>query len=103
MSPKTKKELLLEVENGLKKFETGQELFLDIHSSGKYWDKERFIVWAIHSISKKHYSTLSKKIINRFPISVDEVAYKDRSFKKERKKRSVYTISTGLPSLGKKR
>lgn len=102
MSPKVKKELLSEVENGLKKFKTGQELFLDIHSSGKYWDKERFIVWAIHSISKKHYSTLSKKIINKFPVSKDEAAFKDSSFKK-RKRRSVYTISTGLPSLGKKR
>ena len=44
MSPKVKKELLREVENGLKKFKTGQELFLDIHSSGKYWNKEHFIV-----------------------------------------------------------
>ena len=69
MGPKAKEQLLVDVKSSLRQFKSGQELFLHLHASGKYWEKESYIVWAIQQTSLKHYETISRQIIQKFPIS----------------------------------
>ena len=47
----------------------GKRFFLDLHASGKYWEQESFIIWAIKQASQKHYETISKQILQKFRIA----------------------------------
>jgi len=85
LGPKAKQELVVLVKNSLGRFKTGQALFLDLHASGKYWEQESFIIWAIKQASQKHYETISKQIIRKFPIA------------------HAYTSSPRKPSKAKKK
>ena len=65
-------------------FQNSTSAFLHLHASGKYWDQESYIVWAIKQTSQKHYDTISSQVIQKFPISK---AYRATSGKRTKSKK----------------
>jgi hypothetical protein len=86
MSAKTKEEMKCTVRNCLQEFRTGQELFLHLHASGRFWGKESLIIQSIKEVSKVHYETISNKVIRKFPIRYISTSPKKKPVRTKKRK-----------------
>ena len=86
MTSKTKGELKDTVRKCLQEFRTGQELFLHLHASGRYWGKESLIIQTIKEVSKVHYETISNKVIRKFPITYISTSPRKKPLRTKKRK-----------------